>query len=63
MSKLHISLAFSDCDRVAALANGQVQPDGIDLNFLTLPVEETFFRMARHRATFTRRTAGSRSRC
>jgi 4,5-dihydroxyphthalate decarboxylase len=48
MSKLRISLAFSDYDRVAALANGQVQPDGIDLNFLTLPVEETFFRMARH---------------
>ena len=48
MSKLCITLAFSDYDRVSALASGQVQPDGIDLNFLTLPVEETFFRMARH---------------
>jgi len=47
MSKLRITLAFSDYDRVAALANGSVVPDGIDLNFLTLPVEETFFRMAR----------------
>ena len=48
MSKLCITLAFSAYDRVSALASGQVQPDGIDLNFLTLPVEETFFRMARH---------------
>ena len=48
MSKLRLSLAFSDYDRVAALANGQVQPDGIDLNVITLPVEETFFRMARN---------------
>ena len=29
--------------------DGTVQPDGIDLNYLNLPVEETFFRMARHR--------------
>src|ERR1700736_1036046 len=28
---------------------GAVQPDGIDLNYLNLPVEETFFRMIRHR--------------
>lgn len=48
MSKLRLSLAFSDYDRVSALASGQVQPDGIELNFMTLPVEETFFRMARH---------------
>jgi 4,5-dihydroxyphthalate decarboxylase len=48
MSRLQLSIAFSDYDRVSALANGLVRPDGIDLNFLTLPVEETFFRMARH---------------
>lgn len=48
MSRLNLTIAFSDYDRVAALSGGLVQPDGIDLNFLTLPVEETFFRMARH---------------
>lgn len=48
MSRLQLSIAFSDYDRVSALANGLVRPDGIQLNFLTLPVEETFFRMARH---------------
>ena len=29
--------------------DGSVQPDGIDLTYLNLPVEETFFRMLRHR--------------
>src|SRR5258706_3697227 len=29
--------------------DGTVQPDGIDLNYLNLPVEETFFRMIRNR--------------
>src|SRR3954469_11417643 len=28
---------------------GTVQPDGIDLNYLSMPVEETFFRMLRYR--------------
>ena len=29
--------------------DGSVQPDGIDLNYLNMPVEETFFRMLRHK--------------
>ena len=28
--------------------DGSIQPDGIDLNYLNMPVEETFFRMLRH---------------
>ena len=32
-----------------ALLDGRIQPDGIELNYLNLPVEETFFRMLRHR--------------
>jgi 4,5-dihydroxyphthalate decarboxylase len=32
---------------VRALQTGLVQPEGIELNFLALPVEETFFRMLR----------------
>jgi 4,5-dihydroxyphthalate decarboxylase len=31
------------------LADESVQPDGIDLNYLDLPVEETFFRMLCYR--------------
>ena len=49
MSKLRLTLSCWNYDRVRALADGRVQPDGIDLNFLDLPVEETFFRMLRNR--------------
>lgn len=49
MSKLPLTLACWNYDRTRALAEGRVQPDGIDLNYLSLPVEETFFRMLRHR--------------
>ena len=44
-----MTMACWNYDRTRALADGRVQPDGIDLNYLTLPVEETFFRMLRHR--------------
>ncbi|HOB02960.1 MAG TPA: ABC transporter substrate-binding protein [Casimicrobium huifangae] len=49
MSKLRLSFACWNYDRTRALLDGSVRPDGIDLNYLCLPVEETFFRMARHR--------------
>src|SRR3990170_4650462 len=49
MSKLCLTLSCWNYDRVRALADGRVQPEGIDLNFLDLPVEETFFRMLRNR--------------
>jgi len=42
-------MACWDYDRTTALANGRVKIDGVDLNFLDLPIEETFFRMLRHR--------------
>ena len=49
MSKLRLTLACWDYDRARALADGSVEAEGIDLNVLALPVEETFFRMLRHR--------------
>jgi len=49
MSRLRLTLACWDYDRTRALADGSVAPDGIDLIYLSLPVEETFFRMLRHR--------------
>lgn len=49
MSKLRLTLACWNYDRTRALVDGRVRPDGIDLNHLDLPVEETFFRMLRHR--------------
>ena len=49
MNRLRLSFACWDYDRTRALADGSVRPDGIDLVFLTQPVEETFFRMLRYR--------------
>lgn len=49
MSRLTLTLACWNYDRTRALFDGRVRPDGIDLNYLCLPVEETFFRMLRHR--------------
>jgi len=48
MSKLKLSFGCWNYDRTRALMDGSVQPDGIDLNYLNMPVEETFFRMLRH---------------
>ena len=48
-AKLRLTLSIWDYDRTRALADGTVRPEGIELNVLELPVEETFFRMARNR--------------
>ncbi|MGW5432763.1 ABC transporter substrate-binding protein [Streptomyces sp. NPDC004059] len=48
MSRLHLTFACGDYDRTRAVEEGTVRPDGIDLTYLRLPVEETFFRMMRH---------------
>jgi 4,5-dihydroxyphthalate decarboxylase len=48
-SKLPLTFACWDYDRTRALVDARVVPDGIALNCLTLPVEETFFRMLRFR--------------
>jgi len=49
MSRLRLTLACWNYDRTRALADGSVRPEGIDLDYLGLEVEETFFRMLRHR--------------
>ena len=49
MSKLRLSLGCWNYDRTRGLQDGRIQPDGIDLTYLDMPVEETFFRMLRHR--------------
>jgi len=48
MSKLKLSFACWDYDRIRPLTDGIVQPAGIDLVWLNLPVEEIFFRMMRY---------------
>ena len=55
MPKLQLTLACWNYDRTRALLEGRVTVDGVDLNYLNLPVEETFFRMLRHQEFRRRR--------
>lgn len=47
--KLNLTLAATDYDRLRALQDGRVRPEGIDITYLTLPVEEIFHRQIMHR--------------
>jgi 4,5-dihydroxyphthalate decarboxylase len=49
MAKLRLTMACWNYDRTRALLEGRVPVDGVELTYLNLPVEETFFRMLRHR--------------
>lgn len=46
---MRISLACWDYDRTRAIADGRIRPEGLTVDFIALPPEETFFRMARFR--------------
>jgi 4,5-dihydroxyphthalate decarboxylase len=47
VSRLPLTLACQPYDRMAAMRDGTTPIRGVDLNFLSLPVEETFYRMLR----------------
>jgi 4,5-dihydroxyphthalate decarboxylase len=47
MGGLDLTLACGHYDRTEGLRDGSVRIEGINLTYLDLPVEETFFRMAR----------------
>jgi 4,5-dihydroxyphthalate decarboxylase len=49
LAKLRLTMACWNYDRTRALADGRVRVEGVELNYLDMPVEETFFRMLRHR--------------
>ena len=49
MAKLALTFACGDYDRTQALKSGRVQPEGVELNILTLGPEEIFYRMGRFR--------------
>ena len=48
MGKIHLTLACWDYDRTRALQEGKVEVEGVELTYLPLRVEETFWRMLRH---------------
>lgn len=49
MSRLPITIATWDYDRVRALADGRVRVEGCDVNYMTMPVEEVLERAFFHR--------------
>jgi 4,5-dihydroxyphthalate decarboxylase len=49
VSTLKLTLACWNYDRTRALQESRIRPEGIDLTYLNLSAEETFFRMLRHR--------------
>lgn len=48
MSDIHLTLACEDYDRTRALKDGTIKPEGIELNYVALEVEEIFWRMCRY---------------
>jgi 4,5-dihydroxyphthalate decarboxylase len=48
MSNIAITLACEDYDRTRALKDGIVKAEGIELNYLVMPVEEIFWRMMKY---------------
>jgi len=48
MGKIRLTLACWDYDRTRALQDGRVEFEGVDLTYLPLRVEETFWRMLRY---------------
>ena len=48
MGKIRLTLACWDYDRTHALQDGRVEVEGVDLTYLPLRVEETFWRMLRY---------------
>ena len=57
MSRLPITIATWDYDRVRPLVDGRVRVEGCDVNYITMPVEECF-----ERAYLPRRVRGGRDR-
>jgi 4,5-dihydroxyphthalate decarboxylase len=45
---LPLTLAAENYDRTRGLIDGSIRPEGIDLNYIPLAVEETFWRMTRY---------------
>jgi 4,5-dihydroxyphthalate decarboxylase len=48
MSRLSLTLACWNYDRVSALRTGRVTIEGVDLNMIQMPVEEMFYRVFHH---------------
>jgi 4,5-dihydroxyphthalate decarboxylase len=48
MGNLLLTVASEDYDRTRPLKDGRIKPEGIELNYLVMPVEEIFWRMMKY---------------
>lgn len=48
MNRLHLTMAGGRYDRTRALIDGSVRPEGIDLHYMEMPIEEVFWRVLRY---------------
>ena len=48
MANLLLTVATEDYDRTRPLKDGRIKPEGIELNYLVMPVEEIFWRMMKY---------------
>jgi 4,5-dihydroxyphthalate decarboxylase len=48
MTNILLTLACEDYDRTRALKDGRIKPEGVELNYLVMPVEEIFWRMMKY---------------
>lgn len=48
MQQLHIIMAGGFYDRTRAIIDGSVRPEGLNLSYIELPIEEVFWRVLRY---------------
>ena len=48
MNRLHVTMAGGRYDRTRALIDGSVRPEGLDLHYIEMPIEEVFWRVLRY---------------
>jgi 4,5-dihydroxyphthalate decarboxylase len=48
MAKLQLTLACEDYDRTRPIKERRIKPEGVEINYLVMPVEEIFWRMMKY---------------
>lgn len=48
MAKIQLTLACEDYDRTRPIKERRIKPEGIEINYLVMPVEEIFWRMMKY---------------
>ena len=48
MANIQLTLACEDYDRTRAIKDGRIKPEGIEINYLVMSVEEIFWRMMKY---------------